>query len=71
MRRLWSAYIATVADSLPRPMPKVLRDTLVSARDLLVTAGPFLFVALLLLALAYFALDPTPPRKVVLATGPA
>ena len=51
-------------------MPKVLRNTLLSARDLLVTAGPVLIVALLLLVLAYFALDPTPPRKVVLATGP-
>lgn len=51
-------------------MPKVLRNTLLSARDLLVTAGPFLLIALLLLVLAYFALDPTPPKKVVLATGP-
>ena len=50
-------------------MPKVLRYTLLSARDLLVTAGPFLLVALLLLALAYWVLDPTPPKKVVLATG--
>lgn len=51
-------------------MPKVLRNTLLSARDLLVTAGPFLLVALVLLFVAYFALDPNPPRKVVLATGP-
>jgi TRAP-type uncharacterized transport system substrate-binding protein len=51
-------------------MPKVLRHTLLSARDLLVTAGPFLLVALLLLTLAYFALDPQPPHRVVLATGP-
>jgi hypothetical protein len=50
-------------------MPKVLRYTLVSIRDLLVTAGPFLLIALVLLTLAYFLLDPTPPRKVVLATG--
>lgn len=50
-------------------MPKVLRHTLLSARDLLVTAGPFLVIALVLLTLAYFALDPTPPKKVVLATG--
>ena len=50
-------------------MPKVLRHTLLSIRDLLVTAGPFLLIALFLLTLAYFALDPTPPRKVVLATG--
>ena len=51
-------------------MPKVLRNTLLSARDLLVTAGPVIVIALLLLVLAYFALDPTPPKKVVLATGP-
>jgi TRAP-type uncharacterized transport system substrate-binding protein len=51
-------------------MPKVLRHTLLSVRDLLVTAGPFALVALLLLSLAYLMLDPTPPKKVVLATGP-
>ena len=51
-------------------MPKVLRNTLLSARDLLVTAGPFLLIALVLLVVAYFALDPTPPKRVVLATGP-
>src|SRR5437868_2287073 len=58
------------AEIRPLPsMPKVLRHTLLSARDLLVTAGPFLLIALGLLTLAYFALDPNPPRKVVLATG--
>lgn len=51
-------------------MPKVLRHTLLSARDLLITAGPFLLIALVLLGLAYVALDPKPPKKVVLATGP-
>ena len=50
-------------------MPKALRNTLLSMRDLLVTAGPFIVIALVLLTLAYFALDPNPPRKVVLATG--
>ena len=50
-------------------MPKVLRNTLLSARDLLATAGPFIVLALVLLVLAYWVLDPTPPRKVVLATG--
>lgn len=50
-------------------MPKVLRNTLLSARDLLATAGPFLLLALALLMVAYWVLDPTPPRKVVLATG--
>jgi TRAP-type uncharacterized transport system substrate-binding protein len=50
-------------------MPKVLRHTLLSVRDLLVTAVPFIAIALVLLVLAYIALDPTPPKKVVLATG--
>jgi TRAP-type uncharacterized transport system substrate-binding protein len=50
-------------------MPQVLRNTLLSARDLLATAGPFLLLALALLVVAYWVLDPTPPRKVVLATG--
>ncbi|HEX6703482.1 MAG TPA: TAXI family TRAP transporter solute-binding subunit [Albitalea sp.] len=51
-------------------MPKVLRNTLLSVRDLAITAGPFILVAVVLLVVAYFALDPNPPRKVVLATGP-
>lgn len=50
-------------------MPIALRHTLLSVRDLLLTAGPFALLALVLLALAYWVLDPTPPRKVVLATG--
>jgi len=52
-------------------MPKVLRNTLLSVRDLLVTGGPFILLALLLLWLAYVVLDPTPPKRVVLATGAA
>ena len=50
-------------------MPKVLRNTLLSVRDLAVTVGPFVFITLVLLGLAYWVLDPTPPRRVVLATG--
>ena len=50
-------------------MPQALRHTLLSVRDLLVTVGPFILIAVLLLALAYKVLDPTPPRRVVLATG--
>src|SRR5512143_3620549 len=53
------------------PMPRVLRQTLLSLRDLAITAGPFLVLALALLAAAYYLLDPTPPRHVVLASGPA
>ncbi|MBI3372036.1 MAG: ABC transporter substrate-binding protein [Betaproteobacteria bacterium] len=51
-------------------MPRVIRYTLLSMRDLLVAAGPFVLLALVLLAGAYFLLKPNPPRKVVLATGP-
>ncbi len=40
-------------------------------RDLLATAGPFVPLAAVLLGLADLVLDPTPPRHVVLATGPA
>ncbi|HVB48381.1 MAG TPA: C4-dicarboxylate ABC transporter substrate-binding protein, partial [Burkholderiales bacterium] len=51
-------------------MPRVIRATLISIRDLLATVGPFLILALVLLAGAYFLLKPTPPKHVVLATGP-
>lgn len=51
-------------------MSRFLRDTLVSFRDLLATAGPLLALTLALLAAAYFVLKPAPPRRVVLATGP-
>ena len=50
-------------------MTATLRHTLLSFRDLLATFGPFILLALVLLALAYWVLDPTPPNKVVLATG--
>jgi TRAP-type uncharacterized transport system substrate-binding protein len=51
-------------------MPRFIRHTLVSIRDLIVSFGPFAFIALALLVLAYVLLDPMPPRRVVLATGP-
>ena len=51
-------------------MPRVIRNTLLSVRDLAVTVGPFALITLLLLGAAYSVLDPTPPRRVVLATGP-
>jgi TRAP-type uncharacterized transport system substrate-binding protein len=50
-------------------MSTTLRHTLLSFRDLLVTFGPFIVLVLALLALAYWVLDPTPPKHVVLATG--
>jgi TRAP-type uncharacterized transport system substrate-binding protein len=51
-------------------MPRLIRETLISVRDLLVAAGPFILVALLLLVGAYFLLQPQPPKRVILATGP-
>lgn len=51
-------------------MPRALRTTLISLRDLAITAGPFVLLAVALLAVAYVMLDPTPPKRVVLATGP-
>ena len=50
-------------------MPNALRHTLLSVRDLIVTFGPFIVLAAALLGLAYWVLDPTPPKRVVLATG--
>ena len=58
------------AGSIPR-MPKALQSAMISLREMLFTAGPFVLLAGLLLALAYQALQPNPPRKVVLATGVA
>jgi TRAP-type uncharacterized transport system substrate-binding protein len=47
-----------------------LRLTLLSARDLLVSGAPFVILALFLLWAAYAWLQPNPPKRVVLATGP-
>ncbi len=52
-----------------RLMPRLLRFSLVSVRDLLTTYGPVLLLVCLLLWVAYIAIDPTPPGTVVLATG--
>jgi ABC-type nitrate/sulfonate/bicarbonate transport system substrate-binding protein len=52
-------------------MPKAIRYTLLSIRDLALSAGPFAFLAIGLLVVAYLWLDPTPPKRVRLATGPA
>lgn len=48
-----------------------IRYTLLSLRDLLVSIGPFALLTIALLGLAYWWLEPTPPKRVVLATGPA
>ena len=51
-------------------MPRVIRAALVSVRDAFSTAGPFILIAIAMLVAAYAVLDPTPPRRVTLATGP-
>ena len=53
-------------------MPRLpnFRHALVNARDLLATAGPFIVLAVAAVLLAYWALDPTPPKRLTLATGP-
>jgi TRAP-type uncharacterized transport system substrate-binding protein len=52
-------------------MPQFLRSTLVTLHALAISAGPFALLAVGLLVLAYLWLDPTPPKSVRLATGPA
>jgi TRAP transporter TAXI family solute receptor len=48
-----------------------IRYTLLSLRDLAVSVGPFVLLALGLLTVAYWSLNPNPPKHVTLATGPA
>ena len=52
-------------------MPKTLKLILLSLRDLIVSAGPVVFIVIGALAAAYWYLDPQPPKTVTLATGPA
>lgn len=52
-------------------MPKAIRYTLLSLRDLALSAGPFILLVVALLCAAYWWLDPNPPKRVTLATGPA
>lgn len=50
-------------------MPRSLRLALLTLRDLFITAGPVVLLAVALLAGAYWTLKPTPPKVVTLATG--
>ena len=52
-------------------MSKAIRYTLLSIRDLLIAFGPYLVLVIVLLVGAYWWIDPMPPKRVVLATGPA
>jgi TRAP-type uncharacterized transport system substrate-binding protein len=51
-------------------MPRLLKSAFLSLRDAALVAGPFVLLAIVLLVVAYWLLDPAPPRHVVLATGP-
>lgn len=50
-------------------MSRIRKFTQFSFRDLVATAGPTIFLIGALCALAYFIVDPAPPRHVTLATG--
>ncbi len=52
-------------------MTQAIRYSLVTLRALLASAGPFILLAIALLVMAYWWLDPNPPKHVRLATGPA
>jgi TRAP transporter TAXI family solute receptor len=51
-------------------MSTSIRYTLLSLRDLAVSFGPFALLTVFLLSAAYWWLDPNPPKRVTLATGP-
>lgn len=50
-------------------MPKIFKFTQFSLRDLIVTAGPATLVIALICFLAYWLVDPSPPRHVTISTG--
>jgi hypothetical protein len=52
-------------------MPKTIRYTLLSLREMATSAAPLAVLTIALLGLAYWWLDPSPPKQVMLATGPA
>ncbi|RYY96152.1 MAG: C4-dicarboxylate ABC transporter substrate-binding protein, partial [Comamonadaceae bacterium] len=52
-------------------LPKRLVLFVLSVRDLFASLGPVVFIVIGLLIAAYWYLDPQPPRRLVLATGPA
>ncbi|HEY0846722.1 MAG TPA: TAXI family TRAP transporter solute-binding subunit [Noviherbaspirillum sp.] len=50
-------------------MPRILKFSRFSIRDLLVAAGPAVIAVAVTSLLAYWLVDPAPPRKVTLSTG--
>jgi TRAP-type uncharacterized transport system substrate-binding protein len=51
-------------------MARILRETLLQIREISLTWGPFILIGVAALVGAYVLLDPAPPTRVVLATGP-
>lgn len=54
-----------------RNMTRTLKYTLVSVKEMLLSAGPLALIAIGLIAIAFWKLNPTPPQQVTLATGPS
>lgn len=50
-------------------MPKILKFSRFSARDFLVAAGPAVIAVIVTCLLAYWLVDPAPPKTVTLSTG--
>jgi TRAP-type uncharacterized transport system substrate-binding protein len=50
-------------------MPKIFKFTRFSLRDLAVTAAPATVVIVLVCFIAYWLVDPSPPRRVTISTG--
>jgi uncharacterized protein len=51
-------------------MSEQIMRKLLSLRDLAVTAGPFILLCLVLLIGAFYLINPAPPNKITIATGP-
>ena len=71
MLAVWCQRLLRFHRQDARTVTQSIRYTLLSLRDLAVSVGPFLLLAIALLVLAYGWLDPNPPKHVTLATGPA
>lgn len=52
------------------PMPKTLRYTLISLKEMLLSGSPIVLLTIALVAFTWWWLNPNPPKRVTLATGP-
>jgi TRAP-type uncharacterized transport system substrate-binding protein len=55
--------------SLRSHMPKILKFTTFSLRDFIVASGPTILVIAMICLLAYWLVDPAPPKQVTMSTG--